>query len=264
VTGLSRICNGSLLIQPDHINDPYTRKYFTEHRSVCAADCIRIGPLYLPFNGRQLFFYLSTTLFILLFFLWDWKVCFTVLTFVLCAFYGLMIAFRLFSVLFAEGLSASGYPMEHRITPEQIASLNEADLPMYTILVPMYKEPEVAQKIIRAVTDLDYPKDKLDVKLLLEEDDPETRAKIDAVKDQLPSCIEIIVCPSVTKGQPKTKPRACNWGLDKAKGEFLVIFDAEDRPEKDQLKKAVYAFRALEKAGKKFVLSKYYPFFYVY
>ena len=213
-----------------------------------------MGPLYLPVNSRQLSFYICATLFVLLFFFWDWKVAFTVLTFLLCAFYGLMIAFRLSSVLFAGVLGKMGKPMEHCITEGQTKALDVASLPVYTILVPMYKEPEVAQKIIRAVTDLDYPQDKLDVKLLLEEDDPETRAKIDAVKDQLPSCIEIIVCPKVPKGQPKTKPRACNWGLDKARGEYLVIFDAEDRPETDQLKKAVVAFRSLEAANKKHVV----------
>src|SRR6202011_5578073 len=42
---------------------------------------------------------------------------------------------------------------------------------------------------------------------------------------------------------PKGKPRACNAGLSRARGQYLVIYDAEDRPEPDQLRKVVIAFR---------------------
>lgn len=199
-------------------------------------------------------FYMLMAAALLLFFIYDYKVFYTVITFALCGFYGAVIVFRLFSVIWAIVRRTVGRPAEHRIPQDDLDKLDPDSLPIYTILVPMYKEPEVAQKIARAVTELDYPLDKLDVKLLLEEDDPETRKKIEEVIDQLPSCVEVIVCPKVPKGQPKTKPRACNWGLERARGEFLVIFDAEDRPEGDQLKKAVIAFRKLKAAGKENVV----------
>ena len=57
----------------------------------------------------------------------------------------------------------------------------------------------------------------------------------------MPAFFRIIVVPD---GQPRTKPKACNVGLGFAHGEFLVIFDAEDRPDPDQLRKAVAMFRA--------------------
>ncbi|HLX64322.1 MAG TPA: glycosyltransferase [Planctomycetota bacterium] len=171
----------------------------------------------------------------------DWKIAFAALTFALCAFYGGVVGFRMASVLFA--LLKSG---EHRVSRDEINALQDADLPIYTILVPMYKEPEVAQKIARTVTKLDYPIDKLDVKLLLEEDDAPTRAKIDEVLHTLPPCVQVIIAPKIPKGQPRTKPRACNWGLEAARGKYLVIYDAEDQPEPDQLKKAVVVFRKLE------------------
>lgn len=221
-----------------------------EHDEVCAAQCYRIGPLFVPLTVRQLAFYFLSAAAILIFFLWDYKVCYTVLTFVLCAFYGLIIVFRLLSVKLALFKGWIGFPDEHRIRPDDIAALKNDELPVYTILVPMYKEPEVAQKIARTVTTLDYPIEKLDVKLLLEEDDPETRKKVEEVLGELPPCVEVIVCPKVPKGQPRTKPRACNWGLDRAKGEYLVIFDAEDRPEGDQLKKSIAAFNKLKAQGK--------------
>ncbi len=113
--------------------------------------------------------------------------------------------------------------------------------PLYTVLVPLYKERNVARNILVALSKLDYPHDRLDVKFLLEADDPDT---LEAITNAgIPAYAEVVVVPA---GQPKTKPRACNHGLDRARGEFLVIFDAEDRPEPDQLKQAVLAFRDSE------------------
>ena len=131
------------------------------------------------------------------------------------------------------------------VTPDELAGLNDADLPVYTILVPLYKESNVAGSIMKAIEALDYPKNKLDVKFLLEADDMET---LKAIREHsIPQYGEIIVAPGAG---PKTKPRACNHGLQRAKGDYLVIYDAEDRPEPDQLKKSVAAF---SKEGEKVV-----------
>lgn len=110
--------------------------------------------------------------------------------------------------------------------------------PVFTVLVPMYREREVAKNILINLAALDYPQDKLDVKFMLEADDSDTLPALQAAG--IPAWAEALVVPP---GQPKTKPRACNHGLGTARGEFLVIFDAEDRPEPDQLKQAVLAFR---------------------
>lgn len=120
----------------------------------------------------------------------------------------------------------------------------ECELPVYTIMLPVYREEAVAAKLIDRIGKLDYPKDKLDVKVLLEADDPGT---LEALKKaDPPDCFEFIVMPPL---QPKTKPRSCNYALAAARGEFCVIYDAEDAPEPDQLKKAVAAFRA-DRSGK--------------
>ena len=93
----------------------------------------------------------------------------------------------------------------------------------------------------QAISKIDWPEDKLDVQLLLEEDDPETIKE--ATKMDLPKHFRIIVVP---KGNPQTKPKACNYGLGHAKGEYAVIFDAEDIPDADQLKKAYLTFQKLK------------------
>ena len=55
----------------------------------------------------------------------------------------------------------------------------------------------------------------------------------------LPAGFEVVRVPVCA---PRTKPKACNYALNFVRGEFTVIFDAEDRPEPDQLRKAVSAF----------------------
>ncbi|MFP4380204.1 MAG: glycosyltransferase family 2 protein [Candidatus Sumerlaeia bacterium] len=129
-----------------------------------------------------------------------------------------------------------------RPQPHEIAELNDSELPLYTLLFPVYKEAAILPQLLESIEHLDYPADKLDVKILLEQDDLETRKAIGALK--LPAHVEAVVVP---EGEPRTKPRACNYGLEKARGEFLVVYDAEDRPDGDQLKKAVAAFRKLDR-----------------
>ncbi|CUS95970.1 glycosyltransferase family 2 protein [Candidatus Chrysopegis kryptomonas] len=148
----------------------------------------------------------------------------------------------LFSILFKFTLSLVGarYELYEVITQEEINALRDDELPVYTILLPVYKEPKVIAKLVESINRMDYPKLKLDVKLLLEEDDLET---IDAVRRlDFPAVFEPLVVPSE---QPKTKPKACDYGLLFSRGKYLTIYDAEDIPDADQLKKAVVAFKKL-------------------
>jgi cellulose synthase/poly-beta-1,6-N-acetylglucosamine synthase-like glycosyltransferase len=124
------------------------------------------------------------------------------------------------------------------ISDKDVTDLRDSDLPPYTILVPMYKEPEVLPILAAALRNMNYPRSKLDIKLVLEENDFET---INAAKAlALDTTFEIIRVPH---SEPKTKPKACNYALRLARGKFLTIYDAEDKPDPDQLKRAVAAFR---------------------
>ncbi len=127
-----------------------------------------------------------------------------------------------------------------QVLDETVKSLRDSDLPVYTILLPVFKEPEVIEQLVQAMVNLDYPRDKLDIKILLEWNDQTTREKLKQI--QIPSFIEVLEIP---QGIPQTKPRACNYGLERARGEYIVVFDAEDRPDADQLKKSLIAFENL-------------------
>lgn len=114
----------------------------------------------------------------------------------------------------------------------------ESDWPTYTLLCPIYREADVVFDLMAAIDRLDYPKAALDVKILVEGDDLDTLAAALAASGA--SHIEVIIVP--TAAAPRTKPKALNVGLARARGEFLAVYDAEDRPHPLQLRAALAAF----------------------
>jgi cellulose synthase/poly-beta-1,6-N-acetylglucosamine synthase-like glycosyltransferase len=116
--------------------------------------------------------------------------------------------------------------------------LRDDELPVFTVLVPMFREPKMLPLLAHALRQLDYPLGKLDIKIVLEAGDHET---IEVARTLgLEGVFEVIQVPP---SQPQTKPKACNFALRFARGEYLVIYDAEDRPEPDQLRKVVATFQ---------------------
>ncbi|NEV94530.1 glycosyltransferase [Psychroflexus sp. YR1-1] len=118
-----------------------------------------------------------------------------------------------------------------KVSKSELGNYLDSELPYYTLQLPVFKESEVIYKLASNLKNIDYPKEKLDVKLLIESDDPVT---FDAVKNLKDPCIfDPVIVPYA---QPKTKPKACNYGLYFSKGKYLAIYDAEDIPDSDQLK----------------------------
>jgi cellulose synthase/poly-beta-1,6-N-acetylglucosamine synthase-like glycosyltransferase len=192
--------------------------------------------LYRTSKKQQLFLLMLVT-FVGLAFIVNWHTTAVLLVAVITIVYFMDLLFNLF--LIYRSFSKS---KEIQISTQDIADVPADQWPMYTIFCPLYKEHEVIPQFVSAMNQLDYPKDKLQIMLLLEENDKQT---IDAAnKFNLPSNFEIVVVPH---SLPKTKPKACNYGLLKAKGEYVVIYDAEDVPDADQLKKAVLAFKKVPK-----------------
>lgn len=124
--------------------------------------------------------------------------------------------------------------------PEAAATItDDHGLPKYTVLVPVFHEENIVAQLIDNLGALDYPAHLLEVLILVEEGDPATAQA--ALAANPPPHFKIVTVPA---GGPQTKPKACNVGLEFATGQLLVIFDAEDKPDPDQLRKAVAAFRA--------------------
>lgn len=120
----------------------------------------------------------------------------------------------------------------------KVTKTSDINLPIYTILIPLFKEDKVINKLINAIRSIDYPKCKLDVKLIVEEQGDDLTLK--AIKRQnCESMFDVIIVP---ESYPQTKPKACNYALSFAKGEYVAIYDAEDICDPYQLKKALNCF----------------------
>ncbi|MEN3212886.1 glycosyltransferase [Methylorubrum populi] len=148
---------------------------------------------------------------------------------------GLMLALLTFR-LAAAAMGATEM-MRREVSPTQSVLLTDEALPTYTILVALYREAKVVPRLLGALRRLDYPAAKLDIKFLLEADDRETAAAFQAAS--LPARFEIITVP---EGMPRTKPRALNAALPLARGEHLVVYDAEDVIAPEQLRLAATMF----------------------
>jgi len=128
-----------------------------------------------------------------------------------------------------------------RVSAEEALSIPDEELPHYTVLLPVYDEPAIVANLVNGVCKLDYPRDKLDVLLLVEEDDTATQL---ALADMELESVHVVIVPH---SMPKTKPKACNHGMSLPilTDGLMTIYDAEDIPDPLQLRRAAAAFRRL-------------------
>lgn len=154
--------------------------------------------------------------------------------FTMGALFSVIIALRLFAAIHAFRKRPAALPPR----------VHDSQLPTLTLLVPLLREGlDVVKDLVAAIRKLDYPAAKLDVKILVEADD---MATINAVLEADPPLwFEIIPVPP---GNPRTKPKALNYGLANARGSIVAVFDAEDRPDPAQPRAAMAAF---QRAGPK-------------
>lgn len=122
--------------------------------------------------------------------------------------------------------------------------LKSEPLPRYSILVPIFNEAAVVPDLISALAAIDYPHDRLEILLILESVDTATREAV-GLAPLLPHMTTVIV----PDGSPRTKPRALNYGLRRATGDLVVIYDAEDVPEPSQLRRAASLLASDSKLG---------------
>jgi cellulose synthase/poly-beta-1,6-N-acetylglucosamine synthase-like glycosyltransferase len=143
-------------------------------------------------------------------------------------------------VFFIGFMACSLAKLAAAFTPRTSASpppQSEKDLPGYTLIVPLYREASVAAELVANLARLDYPRDRLQVLIVLEAVDLETQAVFTSM--DLPAGFQVLIAPP---GSPQTKPRACNVALERARGDLVVIYDAEDAPHPGQLREAAARF----------------------
>ncbi len=128
-----------------------------------------------------------------------------------------------------------------RQKPAPLPAFDPASLPTYTVLLPLHDEAHMVADLVTAMERLHWPRNRLDIKLIVEADDAATISAIAALKLLAP--FELIRVPVM---RPRTKPKALAFALPLARGDYVTVFDAEDRPDPMQLLEAHAAFLAGE------------------
>ncbi|EAS50482.1 putative glycosyl transferase [Aurantimonas manganoxydans SI85-9A1] len=123
--------------------------------------------------------------------------------------------------------------------PEQGADVEAGPLPVYSVLVALYQETGVIERLVASLSRLDWPTSRIEIKLVCEADDPATIGEARRATAGLPQ-FEIVAVPP---GEPRTKPKALNFVLPLCRGEFVALYDAEDEPDPGQLREAFHGFR---------------------
>jgi len=156
----------------------------------------------------------------------------------------LIVLLAVMAIPFLLVVALRGVALWHLLGRAEVRRLQELRvaeeaLPLYTILVPLFREAPVVPQLVCALETIDYPRDKLEVLLIVESIDGETQAALRKVR--LDRHMRVLVVPD---GSPRTKPRALQYALQFAKGDYVVVYDAEDVPAPDQLRRALAALSA--------------------
>ncbi|MEC5322172.1 glycosyltransferase [Aurantimonas sp. A3-2-R12] len=119
------------------------------------------------------------------------------------------------------------------------SSRSDEPPPLYSVLVALYHEAAMVDRLVRALSKLDWPVSRIEIKLICEGDDAATIRAVERAIAGHPQ-FEVVVIPAC---EPRTKPKALNYALPLTAGEFLVLYDAEDEPDPGQLREAFGRFR---------------------
>lgn len=167
-----------------------------------------------------------------------------------------LLALAFASLLLSAGLKGAAVLAALRAAPPDPPAPAMVRLPQVSVIVALYRESGIAPRLVRRLSRLDYPRELLDVVLAVEAEDRMTRNAL--AEADLPPWMRVVVVPA---GRIKTKPRALNLALDHCRGAIIGIYDAEDAPEPDQIRKVVDRFhrRGPDVACLQGVLDYYNP-----
>jgi cellulose synthase/poly-beta-1,6-N-acetylglucosamine synthase-like glycosyltransferase len=172
------------------------------------------------------------------------------------ALWSILLGWAVLTLLLTTGLRLAAALAAERREPPAAPPPIIARLPIVSVMVALYRETDIVPRLVRRLGRLDYPQELLDIVLVVEEDDAQTRAAL--AEAELPPWMRVVVAP---EGRIKTKPRALNFALDHCRGSLVGVYDAEDAPEPDQIRKVVERFhtRGSEVACLQGVLDFYNP-----
>jgi len=127
-----------------------------------------------------------------------------------------------------------------KFVPQPKGKFVEEDLPHITVQLPLFNEMYVTQRLVKAITEIDYPREKLQIQVLDDSTDETMKIARETVVKYASQGIDIQYIHRLDR--TGFKAGALENGLKFAKGELLAIFDADFVPKPDCLRKLVDFF----------------------
>lgn len=138
------------------------------------------------------------------------------------------------------------YRKLHRRDPKPAARYLSTDVPRVTIQLPIYNEANVIERLLRSVVTVNYPEEKLQIQVIDDSSD-ETTDIVNALFEELRERHPHIDFQHLRRPRREGwKAGALNYGLDRASGELIAIFDADFVVSENFLQETVHFFTAPE------------------
>ena len=157
----------------------------------------------------------------------------------LCAIATIILSFLYLWTTYNIPILAVGIKHRHRADQNKKRALrsDEEALPTFSIIVPMKNEERVADRILKALLNLNYPAHKREI-IIVEDGSTDKTAEICTKYAQRRSNHIKLIHRSESNG----KPSALNCATKHARGEIIAVFDADNVPETDTLLRAAEYF----------------------
>ncbi|HUP24136.1 MAG TPA: cellulose synthase family protein [Thermoanaerobaculia bacterium] len=155
---------------------------------------------------------------------------------ILAAYYAVLAPLALYGLHRVVLLVVARRPSPTAPAPAKPSSL----LPLVTVQLPLYNERYVARRLLDAVAGLDYPSERLEIQVLDDSTDDTTsilRARVEELRAQGLDVVLVHRC-----SRAGFKAGALAAGLGVARGELIVVFDADFLPPTDFLQRTVPCF----------------------
>ncbi len=114
-----------------------------------------------------------------------------------------------------------------------LSHFQAADLPTVTVQLPIFNEMNVAERLLEAVANLHYPSDKLEIQVLDDSTDETQEICLQKVKELRARNLNVTYLHRTDR--KGFKAGALEYGLQQAKGELALIFDADFVPAPETL-----------------------------
>lgn len=130
-------------------------------------------------------------------------------------------------------LVVAGYLYYIKVTKSKEKTLSS--YPYISVLVPAHNEAKVIVKTVESLLDLNYPNNRYEIIVINDNSSDKSRELLEDMQKRYKGrALKVINTDKVTGG--KGKSNALNIGYKQSIGNYIVVYDADNTPERDALR----------------------------